>query len=233
MEEPELTKVTGAQLRIGVGGCARRLAKELAEPKSKNFGSGARFALANRLHADARLAHATPGTPNPSGFVAPTDLEPEHQRVYAAAVRGYFALFGHVPARSADDAFDEWETQLPDHGVRLVGNVGLPFEHADGTCELRRLLLGGRPLDDVDVRFAALRARPWAQERIRIVSADLLEVRIVALDVELERDAAEHDAWLAKRVAELRAHAATGRARPGAECARCAFVAGCEPHGRR
>jgi len=225
--------VTAAQLRLGERGCGRRLAKELAEPRSKNRGSGARFALANRLQADVRLAHATPGVAQRSGFVTPTDLEPEQQRVYAAAVRGYFALFGDTEARLAEDAFDEWETALPEHGVRLVGNVGLPFEHPDGTRELRRLLLGGRPLDDVDVRFAALRVRSWHDGTVRVVSADLLEARLVELDIILDRGRAELDEWLTGRIGELRAHAERGRPRPGGECARCSFVAGCEPHGRR
>lgn len=233
MDAEEPTKLTAAQLRLGARGCGRRLAKELAEPRSRNRGSAARFALANRLQADARLAHATPGVAQRSGFVSPTDLEPEQQHVYAAAVHGYFALFGTAETRLVEDAFDEWETALPEYGVRLVGSVGLPFERPDGTRELRRLLLGGRPLDDIDVRFATLRVRSWHDGTVRIVSADLLDARLVELEVDLRRGRDELDEWLAGCISELRAHADRARPRPGPECARCAFVAGCEPHSRR
>ena len=81
---------------------------------------------------DARLAHATPGPPAPGGFVTPRELEPEHRRVYDAAVRGYLALFGSTPVTLADDAFDPWETRIPALDVRLVGSIGLPFVRPDG-----------------------------------------------------------------------------------------------------
>jgi hypothetical protein len=64
------------------------------------------------------------------------------------------------------------------------------------------------------------------------VSADLLDARVV--EVEIDAAAApDADEWLAERVGTLRAHAADGRPRIGSDCARCPFVAGCEPHSRR
>jgi hypothetical protein len=114
--------------------------------------------------------------------------------------------------------------------VRLVGHVGIALEHGDGRRELRRLLVGGRPLDDVDVRFAALRADPWADGPLVVTAIDALDARTTRVEIDTAQRRAEHLEWLAERVAALREHAGTGRPREGADCGRCAFVAGCAAH---
>ncbi len=137
--------------------CRRRLAREHAGGKRyANRSADARFAVSNRLVADARLAHTDPVLVRREAFVDPRDLEPEQRACYWAGVRGYLANFGDRPGRLADLG---WQTSLPDVGVDLVANVGLPLERADGSHELRMLKLGGRRtgaplLDPVELRCA-------------------------------------------------------------------------------
>jgi hypothetical protein len=227
-EEP--TRITAAMLRAGAAGCARRLAHELRNPRSKNRGSAARFAVANRVAADARLAHARGDDPDVNAFVAPADLEVEQRRVYAAAARAYLALCGGKVRLAPAAVFDDWETEIADLAIRLVGDVGVAVEHPDGRRELRRLLVGGRPLDDVDLRFAALRADPWTDGPLFVTSVDLLDARVTSVEIDTAARRKEHHDWLAERVEALRAHADASRPREGVECGRCAFIAGCAAH---
>lgn len=231
MDAEELPRVTGSMLRRADEMCRRRLAKELnGARRHANRAGDARFAVANRVTADARLAHAAGGAPRAEAFVPPADLAPEQQHLYRAAVRGYLAAFGDRPVRTAELGFSE---PLPELGVQLVGDAGLAVEAPDGTKELRLLGLGGRRggvLDDVDVNLALVRTRAWAPEGLRLVAADLLDQRATVVEPELPGDRERALAWLAARVGRLRAHAAHGGARAGSDCAWCPFVAGCEKH---
>src|SRR3954468_21517029 len=118
--EPYL-KITPRHLRHAERTCRRRLACELADQRGNAPGS-ARFAISNRIAADARLAHTDFEVPDPRAFVPPADLLPEQQRVYAAAVAGYLTLFGTARARAIDTPF---EIPIDDLEVRLVGEVGI------------------------------------------------------------------------------------------------------------
>ncbi len=212
--------------------CRRRLAKELDDQRGNARGS-ARFAVSNRLQADARLAHTEFAPPDPQAFVVPAELLPEQQRVYRAGVAGYLALFGDEPARAIDTRFD---TTLDHLGVRLVGDVGLALE-TDGGYELRVLRLGERGfsqtlLDDLDLRFVLLRAAEWAAERgpLRVVAADVLQVARADFVVAFGDALDEARAWAQERVAAIRAYADDPRPRAGRDCLGCAFVAGCGAH---
>jgi hypothetical protein len=229
----ELTKITARHLRRAEEMCRRRLALELDDQRG-NRANGARFAVSNRVAADVRLAHTEFGPPDPAAFVVPTELVPEQQRVYQAAVRGYLALFGDRPAGAIDLGFD---TEVEPLGVRLVGDVGVALDTGNA-FELRVLRLGTRghdqPLvDDVDLRFATLRAAAWLSSapELRVVAADLLGLACseLVIDVrEAERAAAQE--WLAERVAHVRALADRDRPKAGSDCLGCGFVAGCRAH---
>ena len=95
--------------------------------------------------------------------------------------------------------------------------------------------LGGRRagaalLDPVELRCALLRTTDWAPTDLRIVVADLLEQEIVSHVPDLEAERLEAAAWIDERVEIVKEHAAHGRARAGADCNGCAFIAGCEAH---
>ena len=47
---------------------------------------------------------------------------------------------------------------------------------------------------------------------------------------DLEAERLEAAAWIYERVEIVKQHAAHGRARAGADCNGCAFIAGCEAH---
>jgi hypothetical protein len=228
----ELTKITPRHLRRADEMCRRRLALELDDQRG-NRSNGARFAVSNRLSADVRLAHTEFGPPDPAAFVVPADLVPEQQRVYAAGVAGYRALFDHRPARTAELRFD---TDITPLDVRLVGDVGVAVETAAGH-ELRVLRLGERGhdqplLDDVDLRFAALRAAAWATDaaQIRIVVADVLGLASSEFTIDLATGLAAAEAWLSQRVAQIRALADRDHPKAGSDCLGCGFVAGCRAH---
>ena len=82
-------------------------------------------------------------------------------RSTAPSRRGYAATFPDEDVEVGDLG---WSTELSAHGVRLVGRVGIPLVHRDGTHELRVLRAASRGslLDDMEVRFALLRAHEWA-----------------------------------------------------------------------
>src|SRR4029079_16907249 len=101
------------------------LAREHMGAKGMRNPAG-RFAVANRILEDARVAHAELRSPGASDFPTPSDLLPEQQRLYRAATGGYVALFSSRPALAVD--IDEWETPLPDLEVRLLRPLGLALE---------------------------------------------------------------------------------------------------------
>ena len=227
----ETPRVTPSLLRRADAMCRRRLAREYAGGKrNANKGADARFAVSNRLHEDARLAQAELGPPRPEAFVDPTDLEPEQRALYRAATRGYLETFGERPGRAADLG---WSTHLDDLGVDLVADVGLAIELPDGRRELRVLQLGtrhvGAPLlDHVQLRFGLVRTEEWAPDQLTIVAADVIERETERHTPELAPAREEARAWITERVELVQELAADGRARAGADCSGCPFIAGCD-----
>lgn len=228
--EEELPRVTPALLRRADDMCRRRIAKEHAGGKRfANRASDARFAVANRVVADARLAHAELGPPRTEAFVDPTDLEPEQRALYRAAVAGYLATFGAEPGRAADLG---WRTVIEEQGVELLSDAGLAVELPDGRRELRQLRLSGNPvtLEPTDVFVALIRTRDWAPDDLRIVAVDLLSLESAEHIPDLGRERAEAFAWITERIELVKARALDGRAQAGADCSGCAFIAGCDRH---
>jgi hypothetical protein len=211
--------------------CRRRLKHEhTGDKRSANPAATARFAVANRVSADARLAQTELGPPRPEAFVEPRDLEPEQQALYRAAVRGYLAEFGDRPGRAVDLG---WQTHLADADVDLVGDPGIALELPDGRRELRVLSFGARVrnaslLDAVSRRVALVRTAEWAPDQLTIVAADLIDCEVTRDTPNLEEERAEARAWINVRTARVKELAADGRARAGADCAGCPFIAGCE-----
>lgn len=225
--EDALPKVTAAMLRGSPTACRRRLAHLWRDTRGQASGT-ARFQVTNRVVADARLAQAGLGPPQPRAFVAPADLLPEQQRCYSAAVAGYLTLFGDAPGRAVELPF---ESELTDVGIRIVGDPGLAVEGPDGARELRLLRIGGRTgLDDTDVYLAALRAATWAAGPLHLVAADLLALTFDERTFDTAAAGPDARAWLTDRLALLRDAVADARPRTGTECGSCAFVAGCPPH---
>jgi hypothetical protein len=229
----ESPRVTPSMLRRVEDMCRRRLAREHAGGKRfANKGADARFAVGNRLVADARLAHHDAECVRAEAFVDPTELEHEQRHLYRAGVRGYLGRFADRPGRAVDLG---WRTPLPQFGVDLVGDVGLALELPRGERELRILKLGGRRpgialLDPVELRCALVRTEAWASSQLRIVVVDLIEQEQITHEPDLESERLEANAWMAERIELIKANAAHGRARAGADCNGCAFIAGCEAH---
>jgi hypothetical protein len=234
----ELAKITPRHLRQADEMCRRRLAHELADQRG-NAPGNARFAVSNRFSADARLAHTEFAPPDPRAFVEPSELLPEQVRAYRAAVAGYLALFDDEVARAVDLGF---ETVVADLEVRLGGDVGLALETPAG-CELRVLRLGERGfgqslLDDVDLRFATMRAAAWTGAgtgtgtgtTLRIVVADVLNVERAEFVVDVDAQLDDARAWVAERVKVIRDLTVDAPPKPGRDCLGCRFVAGCRAH---
>jgi len=226
----DLPTVTPSHLRRGEELCRRRLKHELRGGKKRANRTGdMRFAVSNRIEKDARLAQSEPGPPRPEAFVDPRELEPEQRVLYRAGVRGYLDTFGDVSARVVDL---EWGTPLEELGVELRANPGIPTELADDRRELRKIALGGRRavIDAVDVYVALARTAEWAPEELDIVGVDLIGQLATA---RITAGAAEREAalaWIAPRVVRVLDLAADGRARAGADCLGCPFIAGCPAH---
>ncbi|MGQ0825266.1 MAG: hypothetical protein ACT4OX_09615 [Actinomycetota bacterium] len=231
MPADEMPRVTPTLLRKADAMCRRRLHHEHTGDKRRaNKAADGRFAVSNRLVNDARLAHAEMGPPRADAFVEPVELEPEQRRLYQAAAVGYLAHFGAHPGRAADLG---WRVALPEVGIDLVGDAGLAIDTPDGAKELRMLSLSSRRralLDDVDVKVALLRTAVWAPDDLRIVAVDLIEDHSIELTPDVAADRAEARTWLAERVEAIGQYAADGRARAGADCSWCPFIAGCEAH---
>src|SRR5262249_6644463 len=83
MELDDTPRVTPSMLRRADDCCHRRLAHEHRGGKMwGNRVGDARFAVSNRLSADARLAHAEADVVRAEAFVDPRELAPEQRRVY-------------------------------------------------------------------------------------------------------------------------------------------------------
>src|SRR4029079_7970075 len=90
VDDEEVPHISPRHLRLADDMCRRRLAREIHSGKrNANRTGDMRFAVSNRIEADARLAQAEAGIPRPEAFVEPRDLEPEQQALYRAAARGY------------------------------------------------------------------------------------------------------------------------------------------------
>jgi hypothetical protein len=234
----ELPKVTVAFLRRVEDLCPRRVAFE-HQNRRGNRTAPAQWRVANQLLEHARVAHVDLGPPSPSAFTPLPDLVPEERRVYEAAARWYLRLFGDRIVRAVElDDLDEWETTVAELGIRLVGPAGLAVEDADGRAELRLLSLGGAepdpddPLGPVAARFALLRRAGWFDGRsVRLVHADLLYGALVEHEVTVDAALGELRPWLRERVDAMHARISNPTPRPGLECGRCRFVAGCAAHG--
>lgn len=233
----ELPKVTLAFLRRVEELCPRRVAFEY-DNRRANRTASAQWRVANQVTDHARVAHIELGPPSPGAFTPLPGLVPEERRVYEAAARWYLQLFGDRAVRAVDvEEVDEWETHVAELGVRLVGAAGLAVADADGRAEVRLLRLGGAepdpddPLGSVDARFALLRRADWLAGRtVRLVHADLLYGGLVEHEVDADAALTQLRPWLGERVEALRAHIARPQPRPGLECGRCRFVAGCAAH---
>jgi hypothetical protein len=228
-EPTEYTKITLRHLRRAEEICRRRLALETAGQYG-NRGTDARFGVANRVSADVRLAHTDFGPPDTRAFVVPSELLPEQQRVYGAAVSGYLALFGEEAGRTVDLGFD---TVIEELDVRLVGDIGVALDTDDG-CEVRvlRVVEPGRPLlDDVDLRFTVVRAAEWVAGRaLRVVAVDLLNVQRADFTVDIGAELPNARAWVDERVAVARERIAHPEPKAGVHCLGCGFVSGCKAH---
>jgi hypothetical protein len=229
--DDELGRVTLSHLRRAEATCRRRLAREHLGLRG-NWNPPARFAVANRLVEDARVAHAELRAPQLTDFPSPHDLVPEQQRLYRAAAGGYVALFGARPARAV--TVDAWETELPDLGVRLVGSLGLALETGGGAPELRSLRLAAdnpRLVDDAERRLVVIRSAAWVGARtLRVVVVDLLAGAIVEEELDVSAALPEALDWIEARVAVIRERASDPVPKAGADCRGCPFVPGCRAH---
>ena len=193
-----------------------------------------RFAVSNRIEADARLAQAEPGAPRPEAFVEPAELEPEQRALYRAATRGYLDAFGERPgARSPTSG---GARALPELGVELSSNLGLAAELADGGRELRKVArrragAGAPLLDPVDVRVALVRTEEWAPGAARRSSPSTSSSSAARHTPDLDADRAEAHA-VDRRTGRARASSSppTAAPAPGADCQGCAFISGCAKH---
>jgi len=221
----ELPRVTASLLRRADAMCPRRLAHEHESGRKLSPVGDAPFEVSNRVTADAITWHRGAVAPE-HGFPDPGDLEPEQRAVYRAAANAYLRTFAAVEIVVEELG---WSTDLVDVGVRLIGPVGIPVLHDDGTQELRILRIGARlPLiDSVDIRFALLRAHEWARDRLHILAVDLLEDQSVEYDVEMGEKLDDARAWLASRVEVIRDRAHQRRPSVGGDCRDCPCIPGC------
>jgi hypothetical protein len=232
VDQEELPQITPAHLRRADEMCRRRLAREVNGGKrTANKTANMRFAVSNRIEADARLAQAEPGAPRAEAFVEPSELEPEQRALYRAATRGYLDAFGGSDARIVDLGF---RTTLPELGVELSTNVGLAAELADGGRQLRKVLVGSqrssRLLDPVDVRVALVRTEEWAPVQLEIIVTDVIDQRSTTHEPDLDADRAEAHSWIGERVERIFELVADPRPKIGRDCQGCAFISGCAKH---
>jgi hypothetical protein len=228
-DDEAATRVTPRHLRRGDDLCRRRLAHELRGGKKKaNKVGDMRFAVSNRIEADARIAQSEPGPVRTEAFVDPTDLEPEQVALYQAARRGYLEYFGAVEGSTVELS---WGRTFADLDAELIANPGIGFVHTDGTHETRRIRVGsGTPLDTVDVAAIVLVTEEWAPAELTIRWVDVLTLDEQRLELEIGRERADALEFVATRVERLRVLAADGRARAGRDCLGCPFIAGCPEH---
>jgi PD-(D/E)XK nuclease superfamily len=222
------TKVTPFVLRAADSMCPRRLASELqSEPGTTDPVNRAR--VRNGLLDAIRAWHETGDWIGAPGLVA------EERAVIAHAARWYEH---HFPDRAVQVTLPvESPTALTRRQVLLGGWVDLGVVHADGTRELRQLLLRSRPapgdpLEDPAVRLAVLRLAclGWMSDRLVVTAVDLISGSLTRTDVGGADDVPVFAGWLDERVAVARGRADAGTAVPGRDCATCRFVPRCPAH---
>jgi hypothetical protein len=226
--DEELDRVTVSMLRHADERCPRRLQHEFTSGRKLSALSEASFDVTNRVVADITTWHRgqVDGDPERVAFPDPDDLEPEQRAFYRALVRGYLELFPPVAAEVGDCG---WATDIAELDVRLVGPVGIPLVHTDGIHQLRMLRAGrgSTLLDDVDLRFALLRAAEWTRTTLQLVAFDPLELQSVEYDIDIAGRLEDAQAWLAARVALIRARGDKHDTRAGADCRFCTCIPGC------
>ena len=227
----DLPRVTLRQLARAETTCPRRLDLDHHDHQA-NKGANRSFRVRSQVEADARLAHTGLRAPRREHFRATDDLFPEERRVYDTAAAWYVSLFGDEPMAGADLDTHDVETIAVRTGVRLIGGAGLALESATGARELRMLSIGDRSTEELlaspSVRFALLRRPRWTRlGHLRVVRADLLGGWAVDAEVDGSAMWDELRGWLVERIDVIRAHADRRAPRPGWECARCPYIAGC------
>jgi len=85
-------------------------------------------------------------------------------------------------------------------------------------------------LDHVQLRFGLVRTEEWAPDQLSIFAADVIERETERHTPELAPARAEAREWISERVALVQDLAADGRARAGADCSGCPFIAGCDQY---
>ena len=86
-------------------------------------------------------------------------------------------------------------------------------------------------LDAVNRRVALVRTAAWAPDQLTIVAVDLIEQQVQRDTPDLARERADAMVWISERAERVKRLAADGRARAGADCAGCPFIAGCPQFG--
>lgn len=233
VDEDGLPRISPSLLRNAETMCPRRLFKEYeAERKASPLGD-TNFEVPNRIMQEALLWHrgATEDDSSAIAFPTPTDLQPEQIALYEACARGYLNAFPSPAGEVGDIPFD---TECADHGVVLIGPVGVPLTLPDGSRELRvlRVAKRGSLLDETDLQFAVLRAEDWAQGDFSIVAVDLLDLRSVEYTIELESRSQNAREWLHDRLAAIKARMNADGPIVGNDCSFCGFIPGCRPLAR-
>ncbi len=221
----ELAVVSPWDLRDDPG-CAERLRRRLAGDQGR-FVANPRFQIMTRLRGDISLAHSELRRPTPKDFPDPEDLFEEERAVYRAAANGYLALFGTTNARTIDvDRFKDF----PEFGVQLRANPGIVVELADHSIQVRSLRAAARTptvrINDV-YALALLLHEHFAETPIELVATDLLALELDSQRLVLDDFIEPAMAWLASRLAVIRAAAQIGGLQTGVECNDCPFVWKC------
>lgn len=235
MDDDPLPKVTLRHLTRAEQLCPRRMAREHAN-RTGTRAANAAYRVANQLTEDVRLVHTGCTRPVDAHLRPTDDLAPEQQTLYRLAARWYVELYGNAAVRVLEDGDAEWETEIPELGVRLVGKAGLACEDELGRSELRLLRFGDRrvPLELVDtpvVRFALLRRAAWIGVRtVHVTVADLMFGGWTEQTLDGAAALVGARAWLAERTEVIRRRVGDARPRLGIDCSGCPFIAGCEAH---
>lgn len=215
------------------GRCGERVHHMLRERRGSHMGDQ-RWAVANRIREDARLAHAELRAPTLADFPETSELHPEQLAVFRAAARGYVTRFA-APARALDVANEPITLE----GLGLGLAVRLPrlivVEDADGAVEVRRISLSTRPPELGGAFVAALThaCARWRFDSVRVVALNLLTLDEAAEMVTAsEADVDVASERLTDAASALTALAGTRRPRPQEDCHTCEQVWNCSLHAR-
>lgn len=224
----EAPRFTARHLRAGNDTCSLRLHREIRQRKggARNWGSSRSFDVERRLLTDIATAHSELGVPDRAAFPTPTDLSPEEQRVYQAAMIGYLTVFPEPFVVAPLD--DEWESIDPELGYRWVGPVTLPGLDSEGRARVRLAAVTRRSvqLDEAAHALIALRTESLGElvyiDRAALIDADRLEPIVIDADAR-----AQARTWAVERAERLLAIGDDARPRMGRDCMGCPYVAQC------